>query len=231
MRSKLIAACLGLAAFVALAVMPAMASATNKPLLVEGKTTVPVGTKILATNIGETEMVTSLGTIKCSTATMTGEVKANTTGNVQGDITSAVFGGTGKQLLGAPHPECTTEAFLGGDTTVTTETGTNGLPWCISANSEMKTHEFQVRGNKCSGASRPIRFALDITNIGTCVYERSTAIPGSFTTSEKESVLSISGVEFPRISGPFGCPSSGKLKMSFKIETHVSPFTTLGIVE
>jgi hypothetical protein len=219
---------MGLAALVAFAV-PAVASASNTPLVVENGTAVPVGTKIVANNTEVTKMTTSIGTIECSTATMTGELTKNTTGTVEGNITSAVFSGTGAQQVGAPAPECTTKAILGGDTSVTPSTATNGLPWCIRSTSAMLTDEFQVRGNSCSSASRPIRFALDVTGIGTCTYERTTAIPGTYTTSTTDSVLSISEVEFPRISGPFGCPGSGSLDMKFTMKTDVAGGASLGI--
>ncbi len=90
-------------------------------------------------------------------------------------------------------------------------------------------NESQVRGNRCSKASRPIRFATDTTGIGTCVYQRTSSIPGKFTTSTTESTLSISEVEFARLEGPFACVDSQKLDMAFKVETDVSPFTALGI--
>jgi len=228
MRSKLFAACLSLVAFAAFAV-PSLASASNTPLVVENGTALATGTKIEGVNVGVTKMTTSIGTIECSTAIMTGTLTKNTTGTVEGDIETAQFGGTGAKAAGADEPECTTKAFLGGDTTVTPSTGTNGLNWCLRSTSTMATHEFQLRGNACTSASRPIRFALDVTGIGTCQYERSTAVPGTHTTSTTSSTLSISEVEFPAVSGnPFGCPSNGKLDMSFQIRTSGGG-TTLGI--
>jgi hypothetical protein len=229
MRSKSFAACMALAILGVLAVLPAMAWAANNPLVVENGTAVATGTKIAANNTEVTKMTTSLGTIECPTATMTGELVKNTTGSVEGNITSAVFSGTGAQQAGAPAPECTTAEILVGDTTVTPNTPTNGLPWCLRATAVMSEHEFQVRGNSCDRASRPIRFALDVTGIGTCTYERTTAIPGKYTTSTTDSVLSISEVEFPRISGPFGCPNAGWLDMKFTMKTDVAGGASLGI--
>jgi len=230
MRSKLIAACMALAAFTAFAIVPAMASAANNPLVVENGTAVAVGTKILATNVGNTKMTTSLGTVECSKSVLTGELTKNTTGAVEGNITSAEFSGTGAQAAGEPAPECTTQAIFGGDTSITPNPATNGLPWCIRSTTAMAEHEFQVRGNSCANAARPIRFTMNITGIGNCVYQRTTAIPGKFTTSTTDSTLSISEVEFPKLEGGFACPSSGKLDMTFTMETDASPsFTSLGI--
>lgn len=229
MYKKLMLACMALAAFAAFAIVPAMASAKNTPQVVENGAPLAPNTKILATNVGITKMTTSLGTVECTTASMTGELTKNTTGTVEGTITEAKFGGTGAQLSGAPEPECTTAAFFGGDTTITPNQATNGLPWCIRSTEAMATDEFQVRGNSCANLARPIRYAMDITNVGTCVYQRTTAIPGTFTTSTTDSTLSISEVEFTKFEGPFTCPSSGKLDMTFTMETDVSPFTSLGI--
>ena len=228
MSKKLIAACMAIAAIAALG-MASTAAAATSPLVVENGTALATGTKIEGVNVGNTIMTTSLGNIECSTAIMTGELTKNTTGTVEGNITAAKFGGTGALQSGAEEPECTTKAFLGGDTTVTTNTGTNGLPWCIRAVSTFAADEFQVRGGKCSEASRAIRFALDVTGIGTCQYERSTAIPGTHTTSTTSSTLSISAVSFSAVSGnPFGCPSSGSLDMTFQLRT-TGGGTTLGI--
>jgi len=222
MRSKLFAACLALVAFAAFAV-PSLASASNTPLVVENNVAVPTETKVEGVNVGNTLMVTSLGTIECSTAIMTGKLTKNTTGTVEGDIETAKFGGTGLQQSGAPEPECTTKSFLGGDTTVTTETGTNGLPWCLRSTTAMATDEFQLRGGSCTAAARPIRFARDVTGVGACQYEKATQsvpIKGTFTTSETSSTISMSEQEFPAVAGnPFGCPSSGKLDTTFQLRT------------
>jgi len=68
-----------------------------------------------------------------------------------------------------------------------------------------------------------------ITNVGTCTYQRSTAIPGKYTTSTTDSTLTISEVEFPLLEGTsFLCPSNGKLDMTFTMETDETN-TPLGI--
>jgi hypothetical protein len=228
MSKKLMTGLLALVALAALA-LPAAASAANNPLVVENGTAVAVGKKITATNVGPTVMTTSLGNVECSTAILTGELTKNTTGTVEGNITDAKFGGTGALQAGAEEPECTTFAIFGGDTTITPKPATNGLPWCIRSTTAMAEHEFQVRGNSCAGLARPIRFAMDITNIGTCVYQRTAAIPGKYTTSTTDSTLSISEVEFTKFEGPFTCPGSGKLDMTFTMETDATPATSLGI--
>lgn len=228
MQRKIIAVSMVVAGVAVLAA-PSLAAAATSPLVVENGTAVAVGTKIEAVNIGPTVMTTSLGNIECTTGDLTGELTKNTTGTVEGNITTAKFGGTGALMAGAEQHECTTQSFLGGDTTVTPNTGTNGLPWCIRSVSTMAADEFQVRGGKCSEPARAIRFALDVTGIGTCTYERFGAMVGSYTTSTTDSALTISGAAFAAVSGsPFGCPSSGSLDMSFELKT-TGGGTKLGI--
>ncbi|HEX5593484.1 MAG TPA: hypothetical protein VFX35_09060 [Solirubrobacterales bacterium] len=234
MRLKLIAISLGLVSLAALIAFPGMALAFNHPLVVENGVPISVGSKVLGTNVGATKLTTSLFNLECSTGILTGTVTKNTTGTVEGTISSARFGGTGGKITGAEEPECTSHEPGFGDMTVTPSTATNGLPWCIRSTEPMAPHEFQVRGNECAKAARPIRFSIDMTGLGTCQYERGSTepIPGTFTTSTTDSVLSISEVNFPAVSGnPFGCPGGGKLDMTFTMETDASPFTSLGITE
>ncbi|MGN6201343.1 MAG: hypothetical protein ACTHNY_02935 [Solirubrobacterales bacterium] len=217
---------MALAAFAAFAVAPSVASATNDP-----DVTHPTGTllavshaapaAITATNVGETLMTDINGNVltRCNKAVMTGDLETNTgSGTVEATITSATFAGSGS-LASNGELECT-GSF--GNITVTANPATNGLPWCLRSTSTMVTDEFQIRGNGCTSASRPIRFVLDSTTAGECAYERSGAIPGTFTThpaSASAAQLSISKVEFPRISGGFLCPSAGFLDMTFELET------------
>ncbi|MDQ3725366.1 MAG: hypothetical protein M3335_05685 [Actinomycetota bacterium] len=210
-----------MAAFMAFAVLPATASATNDPDL-----THPTGTlaktgknNIRAKNVGVLLMTdANTGTlVECTTAHMTGDLEKNTGSLVEGSIRTATFSGTGPTYQG--EPECTS-TNLGG-LTVTPSTATNGLPWCLRSTNTMATDEFQVRGNECGAAERPIRFAFDTTLFVTCVYERTTPIPGTFKTHPEDAVLSVSHVEFKRVSG-FGCPEQGFLDMSFTLETNVA---------
>ncbi|HEX6781013.1 MAG TPA: hypothetical protein VF125_03175 [Solirubrobacterales bacterium] len=212
------------AAIMAFGVVPAVASATNSPELVEtGGKTVEVGKKILATNVGNTLMTDgSTNTLlSCQTATMTGTVTKNDGSNVEGNIADATF---------KNHETSTCSGILGA-TTVTSTPATNGVPWCIRSTSTMATDEFQVRGNECSKAQRPIRFILDLPFGVVCTYQRTNAITGTFTTGEGKTVMSISHVEFPLLeSVGFGCPSAGYLDMSFTLETDESPFARVDII-
>ncbi|MGE5335884.1 MAG: hypothetical protein ACM3JL_00480 [Nitrososphaerota archaeon] len=212
MSKKLIAACMALAAFAAFAVAPSIAAAENSPEVTHPTgTTLATGTKITATNVGETKFTSTLPPILCNSAYMTGELTENTGSSVKADITAAGFTGTGT------GGDCT-----GGELLVhpTPETGTNGLPWCLTSNSEMVTDEFKVRGGSCTEEPRPIEFALDITGVATCTYQRTTPISGTFTTHPEDAILTITGVAFTKTTGQsFFCPTTGELEMSFTLET------------
>lgn len=235
--SKLFKACLALAAFAALAVVPATASAVNDPLV-----TYPAGTKlavshalpvgVVGTSVGTTKMWDSAegGTklTECATATMTGNLETNTgtgpgTGAVEGNVTSATFSGTP-----ANHAASHCEGSLG-NITVNANPATNGLSWCLRSTTAMATDRVQIRGNACTSASRPIRFVLTAHTIFgsvTCTYQRSAAIEGSYTTSPSQTEVSIGTatprVEFPLLEGSFLCPSKGFLEMSFRLYRDVA---------
>jgi len=205
------------AAIMALGVVPAVASATNSPELIEPTAggvhhRLSNGALIEATNVGATVMKNAAGEtlVSCEKATMTGKVTVNDGSNIEGDISAASFENTSSV-------DC---SGILGATRVTTNPATNGLPWCIRSTSSMLTDEFQVRGNSCDKAARAIRFVLDVTAFGiTCTYQRASAIPGTLTTSTSTSTLSISGVQFTLLEGGFGCPSEGLLSMKFELET------------
>jgi hypothetical protein len=213
MRNRLITACMALAAFAAFAVLPAVASATNDPDLTHPTGTLAkTGIKIEGTNIGETLMTDAQGNtlVSCQTATMTGTLTKNDGSNVEGSIESTSF---------KNHASTTCTSSSMGNVTVTTAGFTNSVPWCLRSTSTMATDEFQVRGNECSKASRPIRFILHGAFGVTCTYQRSTAIPGKFTTHPSDAILTITKEQFPLLEGSFLCPPAGYLDMSFTLET------------
>lgn len=211
MEKKLVAIVMAISALAAIAV-PSLASAA--PVLTQPTgTVVPAGTSLVGTNVGEGTMTTSLGNITCSTVTAKGTVFSNSTASgVKGEVKEVTFGGTGA------GGECTTWS---GGMTVTANPVTNGLPWCLEATTA--TDEGKIRGGGCASATRPIRFSLDFTSafIGTCVYQRSTAAIGTFGTdvSGQEATATTSGQEWTKFEGGAGCPSSGKLDVTFKLET------------
>jgi hypothetical protein len=218
MSKKLIASCMALAAFTAFAVVPSLASA--KPVITHPTSTVlATGTKIKATNVGNATMVTPVGTLTCTSATLTGTLLTNSTAaGIEGEITAAAFGGTGGTAAGEPSPECTGSNFFLPSTSITPNPATNGLPWCIAATAAADT--FTVSGGPC-GAARAIRFNLAVTNVGTCVYQRAAAVSGTLQTdlTGQDATSTISEQAFTFLEGPGLCPSEGKLNMTFTLET------------
>jgi hypothetical protein len=228
MAKKILALCAALMAF---AVVPAVASATNSPELRDPLGPVLANSTILATSNAKAVMTdASNGSVilECETALMTGKVTKNDGSNIEGDIEKAEFhnaGGAGcTGAFGAAVPVTPS---------TTSNPGTNGLPWCIRSTSTMVTDEFQVRGNSCNNLARPIRFILHAPFGNECIYQRTAAIIGTFTTGTGKTVLSITagaGSEFERLSGAFPCPAKARLAMSFTLETDVSPFERVDIL-
>jgi hypothetical protein len=225
MSKKIIMACMALVALAAFA-LPATASAANNPLLTHPTgTAIPAGTKITATQVGSSFLWNTSNSklLECSTGTMTGELKTNSGGTVEGNISSAVFGGTGAQAAGEPEPECTALSFFGSNTSVTTQ----GLPWCVKSTPLMAEDEFTVSGGACGGAASKIKFKLAPTGISECEYEATNAaIKGTFDTdtggTPTDALLTVKHSQqtgFKRIAGGFLCPESGEIEMTFTLET------------
>lgn len=214
---KLLKACIAMAAFAAIFVVPSIASAS--PVLTSPTgTTAPLGL-IEAHNVAHgsglshtTMTIPGFAEpITCSTATMTGELTRNDHVKVEGNITTAQFEGPN----GAP---CTGPL---GNVTVTpshavnpSHNGTGSLPWCIKAEGLQDT--FTVRGGKCSEATRPVVFTLHTSLVGACTYSRAS-LSGSYTTHPADAVLTLTEVEFTRVTGSGFCPASGKLNMAFTL--------------
>jgi hypothetical protein len=204
MCKKILAFC---AALMALAVVPAVASASPELTAPTG-TTLAVGSKIQATNVGNTLMSLSTGgEVVCTEAKMTGTLKANSGTLVEGDIETASFNGTeGEEKL------CSSPL---GPVKVTTGGFATGLPWCIKTTKT--SHQFEVRGGKCSEPARAMTYIMDIGGIA-CPYSRA-ALVGTFKTHPEDALLTVSEQEFTREGTNFFCPSSGKLNMTFTLET------------
>jgi hypothetical protein len=206
MKKQLFAACMALAAFAAFAVMPAMASAAPTLTAPTG-TLLATGSAVTGTNVGDTLMTDSSGNVllRCNKATMTGTVTTNnSTNGFAGDISSAVFTGDA-----SADGECT-GTF--GNSYVTANIA-GGTPYCIK--NTKNVDELEVRGGKCSEASRSIKYVLHSTTLGTCTYERTGGIIGKYTTHPTAAEATISKSEFTRTSG--FCPSAGFLDMTFAL--------------
>jgi|SRR5215218_8213511 len=204
MHKKLITACLALVAFAAMAVVPALASAS--PVLTNGSTAVTTGTKIIGKNTGNTKFTTSLGTVECTNAKMTGTLTTNSGTSIEGNIETAEFNN------GVGNP-CTT-SFLG-NVTVTPKK----LPWCLKAKSTFTADTFQLSSGACAGGGT-MEFTLDSTTVGECTYVSTGTPPitGTFTTGTGTLKTEKQGA-FTKSAGGSFCPSGGELDMTFDLYT------------
>lgn len=224
---KLVKACIAMAAFAALFIVPSIASAIT--LETPTGTAAAIGKEIIATNVAHsttpltTKLTSGVGNIECETATLSGKLTANGGANVEGNITTAEFRG---KPGSSPHSVACSGGF-GGDTTVTPSHSSNpchtpegkpqhcSLPWCVKAGAE---DVFTVRGGECSQAARPLTFSLHTSTLGTCAYEKAS-VTGTYTTHPADLVMTISNQVFKRITGSVFCPSEGVLQMAFTLNS------------
>jgi hypothetical protein len=225
MSKKLIGAFMALAAFAAFAVMPAVSSAS--PVI-----THPTGTK-LATGVnirahlvnGDALLTGTSGEtlVDCNSATITGKLTENSGTSFKGEITSAIYGGTGTQASGEPATECTSSI---GNASVTA-LATTKSPWCLTSTTEDKWH---LTGGTCAASGGNLKFILVSTTIGTCEYESTEGPSGTFTThSTGDAILTVTKSGFKLINSNFFCPTSGTLDQSFTLETDSVPTEPLYI--
>jgi hypothetical protein len=202
---------------VAVAAIVLASAAGAAPVVTQPTSTVlATGTKLVGTSKEEILMSTPLGLIRCGTASLKGNLTTNSTasGNKL-EVTFASFTGTDA------GGECTT--WTGGVTITPnhpTSSPVNGLPWCLEATAA--SDQGKVRGGGCSSATRPIRFGMDFTALGICVYQRTEAAVTEIQTDvepSKDALLHLREQEWKLFEGGFSCPSSAKLSMTFTMET------------
>ena len=217
---KLVKACIAMAAFAALVVVPSVASAS--PLLTSPTgTTAPAGLSIQATNVAHagtakhTLMTTSAGNVTCDTATLTGALEKNTGTHIAGNITTVQFEGPAGGPCSSPLGNVT---ITPNHTTNPVHNGQASLPWCVTANT--LDDKITLRGGLCSQAARPLTFAMH-TPIGECEYWKAS-VTATYTTHPAAAIATVSGEEFKKTTGSVFCPESGKLDMAFTLETDVA---------
>lgn len=236
MSKKLITACLGLVALGALA-LPAGASASPRlcettPLPSIECHNVAGGSLITGTNVGEAALFSGeTPVLECSKAIFTGVLTSNTGTHIEGDITTATFTGSGTQdpnsvknmpectgTSGLPNATVTSNGTHPAGTKVDNEDVTNGMPYCITANSDM----FTIRGGTCTDQPRTMGFVIDFTGFGTCRYSRAVAITGTLTTQSTGDAIAIltpgESTEFSKVEGIL-CPAKFRLVMTITLET------------
>lgn len=204
MLKKLPIACAALIAYAIFVVLPAPASATNDPELTHPTgTLLSTGSVLKGTNLGETAVTGPQKEVfyRCPKLVMTTTLTKNNGSEVEGDIETLTFEGTGTGMA------CTS-------VTINANPATNGLPWCIRSTPAMTTDEFQIRGDSCANKPRAIR-----VEINGCAYERAATKPitGTYSTHPEAALLSLTNVEFLKVN--FFCISPTFLDMVFTIET------------
>lgn len=214
MNRKVITTAIGVVVFAILAVA---GNASAAQLTSPTGTRAAVGTKVKATNVGVSKLMTDDGSTvltECSTTTLTGEVIKNNGTEAEANITSVSAGGTGAVFNGSN--ECT-GSF--GNFTATFTVG-NGVPWCLK--SVNGTDEFTIRGGLCTQAARSITVVVDSTTVGSCKYNRTEPFRGTFTThSTGDAVLSMTpgaNTTLAKEEGGILCPSAGTLAISYTLE-------------
>lgn len=221
---KLVKACIAMAAFAALFVVPSIASAVQ--ITHPTGTTAPVGTLITATNVQHSGTakntimtVPGVGNFECTEATLTGELTKNAAGgaSVEGNITTAEFRGH----PGGGSNDCNsplgTFVVKPSHTNNEVHTGKTSLPWCVRA---AGGDTFTLRGGKCSEAARALTFSLQVTGIAPCLYEKAE-VTGTYTTHPGDLIGTIINQEFKEsaLTSSIFCPNAGSLDMAFTLET------------
>lgn len=209
---KLVKACIAMAAFAALFVVPSMASAIE--IQAPTGTTIPNGTNLVATNVAHAGtakhllMTTPIGNITCDTATLTGPLLTNSIANPVGEITTAQFEG--------PTPNSTCTGPLGAVTVTPSHSSSGSLPWCLKVKAEDILEVYGKPAAGCHSAeTKPISFTLHTGGL-TCVYQR-TSVTATYTTHPADAVATVNGVLFKKSSGSIFCPEEGTLKMAFTL--------------
>jgi hypothetical protein len=210
---KLVKACIAMAAFAALFVVPSIASAVN--LTAPTGTTIPNGTNIIATNVAHantkehTLMTTPVGTITCDRATLTGKLLTNSVTPAVGEITTVQFEG--------PTPGSACSGPLGSVTVTPSHTVNGTLPWCIRAGAlDSLTIYGKPAGGTChSGVMAPLTFTLHTGGL-VCNYEKAS-LTATYTTHPADAVATVTNQNFIRHNSSVFCPAEGKLDMAFTL--------------
>lgn len=217
MPKKIIAV---LAALMAFAAVPAVASASPELLTSTGVKVEPE-TEVTAVNIGSWRFTGSSGTIECEQVRFNGKVHTNREGKILITIQTSTWWGDDPE-----EQKCTSTIPDGAGATVTWKVTPEIFSthhWCLEADAKFLEAEFKLTGSGCTAASEPLRFSLDATThsglpLGTCVVERSSASGTYNNTSPLELTLG-SGMEFKLVSGGAFCPKALTLDGKARLET------------
>jgi hypothetical protein len=202
MRVKRVSLGLAFAAWVALALAPAAASAS--PVL-----TYPTGTALASgsllqiTNIGVALFTEREWHLECPTAKFTGKLVTNSGSVIEIELSAMeIHGvGTGGDCRQDRTKEGKTET--GGSVNVTY----SGLPWCLRTNPLLGTDAFDIRGGTCGKEPKPATLTFNYTGLTGCSYE-TAAIKGTYTTHPGDAILSMAPELKGESSNSFLCAAS-----------------------
>jgi hypothetical protein len=197
MPKKIIMACMAIAAFAVFV----MASAASAATLTENGTAVPVGASITGKSSTQVKITAGEFTFVCTNTHVVGTVTANSSGTIAGEIPigglslpGTASGGDCTSNLGPVKPTMTTKMCL--HIAKGTDTGT------------------------MTGCGGPIKFALDVTNLGIQCKYLAESITGTIVTvpSDAEVTGSEQRVvqEEPR---SFLCPAEAKIDTQWVMTT------------
>lgn len=204
MHRKVILSLAAMTAFIAFAVVPALASAAV-PTLREANGTL-VTEPVLATNSGNILLETSLGTVTCTKSKFTADIISNNDTTLSATVTTAEFTGSGSE------GKCTSSIFLNPQFKVTVE----NLDWCLSATGG---DAWSISGGACGATRKNLKFTLDNSTLGNCTYERA-AVTGTANTNVFPGTLTVGASQtFTKSAGPEFCPTLGTLKGAWTLET------------
>jgi len=240
MHNRIVAACVAVAAFAALAVIPSLASAS--PVVTESgarvKATTPdgVNTIIRGSTVGVQVLSTGLGNVNCEKSTIEGELVKNTGTDFTATLTTFDYSGDDPE-----EAKCTTSIsdFAGGKVTAKVEVETPAF--CLHSVSgvdhvliygEVKTPV----GKHCENTSdrTTIGFNLIFTthtggSFATCTYQRPVTEPltASYTTTTGDTLV-MTNQKFTKSAGGVLCPNTGEYTGTYTITTTNGTILNIG---
>jgi hypothetical protein len=211
MNKKILGIC---AALIALAVLVAPASASAAITLTEHTpvpSSVPVGTKITATQDPTTpiaKLVTGSLSIECNENWLTGEVVKNNGITVEATIERVWFEGN-ETTSGT---DCKSSI---GNATIDVTAG----HWCVKtvANED----KFEIQGKGCGVVGNEVFEFKITTGAGSCTYKRENLpLKGTFTTTTTPATLEVTGeAEFVKTAGVL-CPTANAKITQMKFDLY-----------
>lgn len=207
MNSKRFLGNVVLVSLASLALLPSLAFASPELTYPKG-TKMPINSKVRTTAVGTTTFTVGGLKLACTVVELDGTVLTNSGTRFEINIENAVINGS------ATKTDCTSGTT---EVRITTNPGTNGLPWCLWSVAGFGD-EALISGGKCAPTTQPLRLVLDYTGLMECPYEIANSITAKFATSPGDALFTISEAPFSSKGGPMTCPTTMKLDGEFTLE-------------